>query len=98
MPAFYFKSIWNAAAHRETDVTKKAGELLVKTFGKTYNEGKVIEVTQELQECQIHKQLTEKKKKKKKKTRQLHRGVLPGILGREVAARFSTPVFRPYGL
>ena len=41
---------------------------------------------------------TANRKKKKKKTRQLHRGVLPGILGREVAARFSTPVFRPYGL
>ena len=53
LSAFYFKSICNAAAHRKTDVTKKAEELLVKTFGKNYNEGKVIEVTQELQECQI---------------------------------------------
>ena len=31
------------------------------TFGKNYNEGKDIKVTQELQEFQIHKQLTEEK-------------------------------------
>ena len=62
LPAFYFKSILNAGAHRKTDVTKKAEKLLIKTFGTwIYNEGKVIEVTQELQECQIHKQLTENK-------------------------------------
>ena len=32
------------------------------TFGKNYNEGKDIKVTKELQEFQIHKQLTEEKK------------------------------------
>ena len=55
-------------------------ELLVKSFSKTYSKGKVIEVTQELQECQIHKQLTAKTTKK---TCQLHQGVLLGILGWE---------------
>ena len=72
---------------------------MVKTFGKNYNEGQDIRVTQELQECQIHKQLTEKKKKNLSVTPWGEGGVPPGspypdpISDQNMS--FSTPVLRP---
>ena len=77
------------------------------TFGKNYNEGKDIKVTKELQEFQIHKQLTEEKKNVSN-TGKWGGGVLLRILGGGVPPgspnpdpitdqnmSFSTLVFRP---
>ena len=71
LQAFYFKSFWNAKIsttkkwqlHTAKLTWQRKRRIFIGgTFGKNYNEGKDIKVTQELQEFQIHKQLTEGKK------------------------------------
>ena len=94
------------ATHRKTDVQRKRIIFVVKTFGKNYNEDQDIKVTQELQECQIHKQLTEKKQLV---SNTMGWGCTPKNLGwgdvrpgspnpypiSHQKMSFSTPVFRP---
>ena len=72
LQAFYFKSFWTAKISKKKKKKwqlhtakltwqRKRRIFIGGTFGKNYNEGKDIKVTQELQEFQIHKQLTEEK-------------------------------------